>query len=53
LRQPPAFYRTSGGGCIRPPGEETLNLITNGNFGTVSHQGRAFVALSVFYRLPA
>jgi exopolyphosphatase/guanosine-5'-triphosphate,3'-diphosphate pyrophosphatase len=31
-------------------GEETLNLITNGNFGSVSHQGRAFVALSVFYR---
>jgi exopolyphosphatase/guanosine-5'-triphosphate,3'-diphosphate pyrophosphatase len=31
-------------------GEETLNLIANGNFGSVSHQGRAFVALSVFYR---
>jgi exopolyphosphatase/guanosine-5'-triphosphate,3'-diphosphate pyrophosphatase len=31
-------------------GEETLNLITNGNFGSISHQGRAFVALSVFYR---
>src|SRR3979409_1232367 len=31
-------------------GEETLNLITNGNFGAVSHQGRAFVGLSVFYR---
>jgi exopolyphosphatase / guanosine-5'-triphosphate,3'-diphosphate pyrophosphatase len=31
-------------------GEETLTLITNGNFGSVSHQGRAFVALSVFYR---
>jgi exopolyphosphatase / guanosine-5'-triphosphate,3'-diphosphate pyrophosphatase len=31
-------------------GEQTLNLITNGNFGTVSHQGRAFIALSVFYR---
>jgi exopolyphosphatase/guanosine-5'-triphosphate,3'-diphosphate pyrophosphatase len=31
-------------------GEETLNLITNGNFGAISHQGRAFVALSVFYR---
>ena len=31
-------------------GEETLSLITNGNFGSVSHQGRAFVALSVFYR---
>ena len=31
-------------------GEQTLNLITNGNFGAVSHQGRAFIALSVFYR---
>jgi exopolyphosphatase/guanosine-5'-triphosphate,3'-diphosphate pyrophosphatase len=31
-------------------GEETLSLIMNGNFGSVSHQGRAFVALSVFYR---
>jgi exopolyphosphatase / guanosine-5'-triphosphate,3'-diphosphate pyrophosphatase len=31
-------------------GEETLSLITNGNFGSISHQGRAFVALSVFYR---
>ena len=31
-------------------GEQTLNLITNGNFGAVGHQGRAFLALSVFYR---
>jgi exopolyphosphatase/guanosine-5'-triphosphate,3'-diphosphate pyrophosphatase len=31
-------------------GEQTLNLITNGNFGGISHQDRAFVALSVFYR---
>lgn len=31
-------------------GEQTLDLITNGNFGAISHQGRAFVALSVFYR---
>jgi exopolyphosphatase/guanosine-5'-triphosphate,3'-diphosphate pyrophosphatase len=31
-------------------GEETLKLITVGNFGGISHQGRAFVALSVFYR---
>ncbi|MGB8398879.1 exopolyphosphatase [Bradyrhizobium sp.] len=31
-------------------GEETLSLIMNGNFGSVSHQGRTFVALSVFYR---
>ncbi|MBK5650996.1 MAG: exopolyphosphatase, partial [Rhizobium sp.] len=31
-------------------GEETLSLIMNGNFGSITHQGRAFVALSVFYR---
>jgi exopolyphosphatase/guanosine-5'-triphosphate,3'-diphosphate pyrophosphatase len=31
-------------------GEQTLNLICNGNFGAITHQGRAFVALSVFYR---
>jgi exopolyphosphatase / guanosine-5'-triphosphate,3'-diphosphate pyrophosphatase len=31
-------------------GEQTLSLITNGNFGTVGHTGRAFLALSVFYR---
>jgi exopolyphosphatase/guanosine-5'-triphosphate,3'-diphosphate pyrophosphatase len=31
-------------------GEQTLYLITNGNFGSISHQGRAFVALSVFFR---
>ena len=31
-------------------GEETLSLITNGNFGAVTHQGKVFVALSVFYR---
>ena len=31
-------------------GEQTLNLITNGNFGTVTHQDRAFVALAVYYR---
>jgi exopolyphosphatase / guanosine-5'-triphosphate,3'-diphosphate pyrophosphatase len=31
-------------------GEETLNLITNGNFGSISHEGRVFVALSVFFR---
>jgi exopolyphosphatase/guanosine-5'-triphosphate,3'-diphosphate pyrophosphatase len=31
-------------------GEQTLNLITHGNFGAVSHLGRAFVAVSVYYR---
>jgi exopolyphosphatase / guanosine-5'-triphosphate,3'-diphosphate pyrophosphatase len=31
-------------------GEQTLDLITNGNFGSITHQGRAFVALSVFFR---
>jgi exopolyphosphatase/guanosine-5'-triphosphate,3'-diphosphate pyrophosphatase len=31
-------------------GEQTLNLITNGNFGSVDHHGRAFLALAVYYR---
>jgi exopolyphosphatase/guanosine-5'-triphosphate,3'-diphosphate pyrophosphatase len=31
-------------------GEQTLNLVIHGNFGSITHQGRAFVALSVFYR---
>jgi exopolyphosphatase/guanosine-5'-triphosphate,3'-diphosphate pyrophosphatase len=31
-------------------GEQTLHLITNGNFGSIDHQSRAFVALSVFFR---
>jgi exopolyphosphatase/guanosine-5'-triphosphate,3'-diphosphate pyrophosphatase len=31
-------------------GEQTLSLIANGNFGSISHQGRAFVGLSVFLR---
>ena len=31
-------------------GEQTLELIFNGNFGSITHQGRAFVALSVFFR---
>jgi exopolyphosphatase / guanosine-5'-triphosphate,3'-diphosphate pyrophosphatase len=31
-------------------GEQTLDLITNGNFGAISHRGRAFVGLSVFFR---
>ncbi len=31
-------------------GEQTLNLVCHGNFGAITHQGRAFVALSVFYR---
>jgi exopolyphosphatase / guanosine-5'-triphosphate,3'-diphosphate pyrophosphatase len=31
-------------------GEQTLELIINGNFGSISHQGRAFVGLSVFFR---
>src|SRR5262249_41346890 len=30
-------------------GEETLSLIMNGNFGSISHQGRALVALAGFY----
>ena len=31
-------------------GEQILTVITNGNFGTISHQGRAMLALAVFYR---
>ncbi|MGH6717239.1 MAG: exopolyphosphatase [Bradyrhizobium sp.] len=31
-------------------GEQTLSLIINGNFGDISHLGRAFVGLAVFYR---
>lgn len=31
-------------------GEQTLSLIVNGNFGAISHPGRAFVGLAVFYR---
>jgi exopolyphosphatase / guanosine-5'-triphosphate,3'-diphosphate pyrophosphatase len=31
-------------------GEQTLEIIINGNFGAISHQGRAFVGLSVFFR---
>ena len=31
-------------------GEQTLNLVCHGNFGQITHEGRAFVALSVFYR---
>jgi exopolyphosphatase/guanosine-5'-triphosphate,3'-diphosphate pyrophosphatase len=31
-------------------GEQTHDLILNGNFGAISHQGRIFVALSVFFR---
>jgi exopolyphosphatase / guanosine-5'-triphosphate,3'-diphosphate pyrophosphatase len=31
-------------------GEQTLAQIINGNFGDISHQGRAFVGLAVFYR---
>src|SRR5258708_23258828 len=31
-------------------GEETLSLITNRNFGLLTHRSRGFVALSLFYR---
>lgn len=31
-------------------GEQTLNLITNGHFGAISHDGRAFLALAIYYR---
>lgn len=31
-------------------GEQSLNLIANGNFGAISHEGRAFLGLTVYYR---
>ncbi len=31
-------------------GEQALNVIANGNFGEVDHAGRAFIALSVYFR---
>ena len=31
-------------------GEQTLELIDNGNFGSIAHQGRIFIGLSVFFR---
>lgn len=31
-------------------GEQSFNLIANANFGEISHEGRAFLALTVFYR---
>ncbi|MDE2378866.1 exopolyphosphatase [Bradyrhizobium sp.] len=31
-------------------GEQTLSFVTNGNFGAISHEERAFVGLAVFYR---
>jgi exopolyphosphatase/guanosine-5'-triphosphate,3'-diphosphate pyrophosphatase len=31
-------------------GEQTLELIDNGNFGSITHQGRIFIGLSVFFR---
>jgi exopolyphosphatase/guanosine-5'-triphosphate,3'-diphosphate pyrophosphatase len=31
-------------------GEQTLNLIANGSFGSITHEGRVFLALTVYYR---
>lgn len=31
-------------------GEQTLHIITNGNFGAVSHEGRVFLSLTSYYR---
>ena len=31
-------------------GEQTMDLIINGYFGAISHQGRAFLALAIYYR---
>ncbi len=31
-------------------GEQTMSLITNGHFGAISHQGRVFLSLAIYYR---
>lgn len=31
-------------------GEQSLNLIANGGFGSITHEGRIFLALTVYYR---
>ncbi|RTL53016.1 MAG: exopolyphosphatase [Bradyrhizobiaceae bacterium] len=31
-------------------GEQTLHIITNGNFGAISHEGRVFLSLASYYR---
>jgi exopolyphosphatase/guanosine-5'-triphosphate,3'-diphosphate pyrophosphatase len=31
-------------------GEQALNLLANGNFGAIDHEGRAFLGLTVYYR---
>lgn len=31
-------------------GQQTMTVVSNSNFGTVSHQGRTFLALAIFYR---
>src|SRR6201996_8851197 len=50
--RPPACLLSDIGWRVHPDhrGEQTLEIITNGNFGAISHPGRAFVGLSVFFR---
>ena len=31
-------------------GQQSLHIITNGNFGAVSHEGRIFLSLAIYYR---
>jgi exopolyphosphatase/guanosine-5'-triphosphate,3'-diphosphate pyrophosphatase len=31
-------------------GEQSINLIANGSFGAISHEGRAFLAMTIYYR---
>ena len=60
LRETPEECRLRHAGCLLADigwrahpdyrGEQSLNLIANGNFSDIDHQGRAFLALTVFYR---
>jgi len=48
---PPASSRTLAGGGIRIiRGEQSLNIISHAAFVGVDHPGRAFLALTVFFR---
>lgn len=60
LRETPEERRLRHAGCLLADigwrahpdyrGEQSFNLIANANFGEISHEGRAFLALTVFYR---
>ncbi len=42
----------SSAGALHPDhrGEQSLNFITNGNFGAITHAGRGIFALATYYR---